>query len=294
MELPVFEAAARRWGNRLVKGLRLLRCLRLAPRPGGLSVVMLVAYDWKLGIESLRRFYAIADEIVVGLDAERISFSGEPFPFNAAAFRRALKKADPEGKVRVVEGDFHSQGDPSKNETHERNVLSRACRAGHWVLQIDADEWMVNPQEFRRWLGGLRVEREIMARWHTVYKVCGRQALVVDSDREWICVGGGRRGGHWQRRETGSWRVRSPLRLLHFSFALTEAELRRKLGNWAHAREIDLEATVGRWRSATVANHGSFRDFHHLERGLWPRLKAVPLDGLEAWAGVDVAARGGR
>ena len=281
----MLEAQARKWAGRVGKGLRLLRCLRPAPRPGGLSVVMLVAYDWKLGIEALRRCYAIADEIVVGLDAARISFNGERFRFNTAAFRRALKKVDPEGKIRIVEGDFHSQGDPSRNETHERNVLSRACRPGQWVLQIDADEWMVNPLEFKRWLGGLRIEREIMARWHTVYKVCGRQALVVDSEREWICVGGGRRGAHWQRRETGSWRVRSPLRLLHLSFALSEAQLRRKLRNWAHAREIDLEATVRRWRSATVRNHRAYRDFHHLERGLWPRLRAVPLDRLEAWAG---------
>ncbi|HTB33696.1 MAG TPA: hypothetical protein VK842_02425, partial [bacterium] len=152
---------ARQWSNRVVKGLRLLRSLRPAPR-GGLSVVTLAAYDWKLGIEAIRRCYAIADEIVVGLDSERISYRGERFPFNDAAFRRALKKVDPQGKVRVLEGDFHSQDDPSANETHERNVLSLACRKGSWVLQIDADEWMVNPLEFKRWLGGLRVEREIM------------------------------------------------------------------------------------------------------------------------------------
>jgi len=284
------------WADKAAKGLRLLRSLRPAPSPGGLSVAMLVAYDWKLGVEAIRRCYGIADEIVLGLDAERLSFRRERYPFNDAAFRRAIKKADPQAKIRVLEGDFHSKADPSENETHERNALSLACRPGNWVLQIDADEWMLNPGEFKAWLGGLRVEREIMARWHTVYKVCGRQALVVDSDNEWICVGGGRRGAHWQRRETGSWRVRSPLRLLHLSFALSEAQLRRKLGSWSHAHQIDLEDTVRRWRSATVKNHKSYRDFHHLERTLWPRLKAVRLDRLEAWAseGLAAAPKGGR
>jgi len=269
--------------RKMVKLGRLLRALRPAPRPGGVSVVMVLAYDWELGIEALRRCYPIADEILVGLDADRISWAGRPYPFKEKAFRRAIRSVDPQGKIRVLEQNFHAQGGPAVNETHERNALSLACRPGNWVLQIDADEWMMNPLEFRRWLAGLRVERELMARWCIVYKVIGRTALVVDTDRDWTCMGGGRRGAHWQRRETGSWRVRSPLALLHFSWGLSEPELRRKLSNWGHSHEIDVPAALKAWRSVTLKNYRGFKNFHPLEPTLWPGLKAVPLDRLEAW-----------
>lgn len=273
--------------SKWVKGWRLLRSLRPAPRGAGLSVVMPLAYDWRMALESLRRCYGIADEVVVGLDAQRISWAGRLYAFQERAFRAALKRLDPAGKIRVVEGVFHGLPHPGDNETAERNALSLACREGNWVVQIDADELMLNPAAFRAWLLAQPMERQVLAQWFTVYKTLGRTALVIDGGDRWTSVATCRRGAYVEHRATGAWKLRSPLKLLHFSWGRSEVELRQKLSNWGHAKDFDTAAFLRRWKSVTLKNYAAVKDFHPLGPELWPRLRAVPLDRLESWAGGD-------
>ena len=44
---------------------------------------------------------AVADEIILGLDKDRISWNGGKFDFDDAAFRAGVKAADPQGKIKV-------------------------------------------------------------------------------------------------------------------------------------------------------------------------------------------------
>ena len=259
--------------------------LRSAPRGAGISVVMPVAYDWRYALDSLSHCYAIADEIVLGLDAQRVSWSGKRYPFNERAFRAGLKRLDPQAKIRVVEANFHAQVSPGDNDTFERNALSRLCRAGNWVLQIDSDEWMRNPAEFAGWLSRRRLARPVCARWLNVYKVLGGTALVVDGAAEWVQVGSARPDRYIHMRDTGGWPQRSPLELLHFGWGRSRAELKRKLENWSHSRDFEPAQALRRWDSVTLANHRGQRDLHPIHPPTWPRLRAVPLAGLRAGAG---------
>jgi hypothetical protein len=266
--------------GRLQRCLRRVASLRPAPRGGGISVVMLAAYDWRYALEALPHCYGIADEVLVGVDRDRVSMAGRPFPFNARAFGRGLRGLDRAGKLRLVEEDFHRFPDPSLNETDERNRLSRLCRPGNWVVQVDADEWMLNPAEFRDWLLAQPLEREVLARWVNVFKVIGEDALVIDGPDVWVPVATCRRGAYWHHRDTGGFPLKSPLSLLHFSWGRSRAELKRKLLNFSHAREVDADALLRLWDSVTLANHRRFKDFHPLQPALWHSLRRVPLGRL--------------
>src|SRR5688572_26448148 len=148
----------------------------------GLSFVALAAYDYPYLLRSLPTYYAIADEIVIGLDRDRVSWARQPFSFDDAAFRGAIAALDVEQKVRVVEQDFHLHERPLHNETHERNVLSSFCSEGNWIVQIDSDEYMINPAEFKAFID--RYDRDdvcLHANWITVFKSFGRKHLVIDA-----------------------------------------------------------------------------------------------------------------
>jgi hypothetical protein len=271
--------------GRLTHWWRRLRSLRPVAPGAGISVVMPVAYDWRYALQSLPHCYGIADEVLLGLDAKRISWSGKPYPFDERAFRRGLTRLDALGKVRVVEADFHAQGSPRDNDTYERNLLSRLCKPGNWVLQIDSDEWMTNPLEFKAWLQAQRWEREVQAHWSVVYKVIGATALVIDGPPEWVGVGSTRRGAYVHMRDTGGWPRRSPLHLLHFAWGRSRAELKRKLGNWSHSGDFDAAAALKRWDAVTLRNYRAVRDFHPIHPTVWPSLRAEPLARLRALAG---------
>jgi hypothetical protein len=252
------------------------------PAGKGISVVGLLAYDWKYAIKSIRSYYAIADEIVLGLDADRLSWSRKPFRFDKAACFRALRSMDPLKKIRVIEGDFHALPGPMQNDTAERNALSMRCRAGNWVLQIDADEEMINPAQFAEWLKGLRWKRQAMANWQHVFKVIGDKALVIDVSDHWIPVATTLRGAYFENRNTREWALRSPLKLLHFSWGRSEMELRAKLKHWSHSPDFDTAALLKLWKSVNLKNYRDYKDFHPLDGPLWPGLKVVDLKALQA------------
>lgn len=258
--------------------LELLR--RQAPQRG-LSVAGLLAYDWRQALNSIASYYGIADEIVLGLDQDRVSWSGKPYRMDLRACLAALRRLDRQHKIRVVRGDFHALAEPMLNETAERQRLASECRPGNWVLQIDADELMLAPQPFADWLRGYSWKRQVLARWITVFKVLGRDALVIDSQAEWVPIGT-RDPRYTEARNTREWPVRSPLELLHFSWGRSDAQLQAKLKHWGHSRDFDTAALLQLWRRVDLGNYTRFRDFHPLDGPLWPGLRRVPLAGLGA------------
>jgi hypothetical protein len=250
----------------------------------GLSFVTLLAYDWKFAFAAIRSYYPIADEIILGLDADRISWSKKPFPFDDAAVGDLIAKIDKDKKIRVIEGNFHSHDVAMENDTTERQQLGAACRAGNWVVQIDADEILLNPLEFKQYMDSAPEDICIWGVWLPVYKVIGKKALIVGGVPERAPVA--TRAPHQYRfaRITGQPYALSPLQMLHLAFCRTEEELVQKLTNWSHSHQVDVEKNVSVWRATNLENYHELKDFHPFHGPLWPYLTVMdwpgsPLDG---------------
>ncbi|HVM32083.1 MAG TPA: hypothetical protein VMU88_03050, partial [bacterium] len=216
-----------------------------------------------------------AQEIILGLDRDRISWSKKPFAFDTQAFQKMIRELDPEGKIRVVERDFHSQKNPEANDTHERNVLSMECRKGNWVIQIDADEVLLNPMEFKAWVDSGKASGMVMATWLLVFKRIGEDFLVVDKENHHIAVGSRLQNACIGFRHTGQDKCVSPLRLLHFAYGRTPEELKVKLENWSHSGDFDVERYFEMWKSVTLENYAQFKNLHPMEGKAWPKLKRI-------------------
>ena len=76
--------------------------------PAPLSFVTLVSFNCEFLRPVIESYYSIAQEIVLGLDQDRISFSGNKFDFDDETFRKMIREIDVEGKIRVIEDNFHS------------------------------------------------------------------------------------------------------------------------------------------------------------------------------------------
>jgi hypothetical protein len=136
------------------------------------SAISLISYDADYLLKSIPSYYDYVDEIVLGLDEDRISWSKNAFTFNEENLWTQLQKLDVKDKIKVVESNFHRSSVPIENDTHERNFLKENC-LHDWVFSFDADEILVNAKQFFKDYFPLVSEYnniELMFTWFLVYK----------------------------------------------------------------------------------------------------------------------------
>jgi hypothetical protein len=243
----------------------------------GLSFITLLAYDYRYAFNAIRSYYDIADEIILGLDRERLSWMKQPFPIDMNAVSAFISQIDRGKKIRIVEGNFHSADHPMANDSLERSALSLECAEGNWVVQIDGDEILMNAMDFKNWIKTANPEYNVMARWIGVFKAFGSQVLVIDPPTEVAPVATKLRGQYTGARATKQQGIMSPLNLLHFSWGRTPDELLTKLRNWSHAKDFNIDAFFRMWQSITLQNYQQVRNFHPLHGPTWQSLRLATL-----------------
>jgi hypothetical protein len=248
----------------------------------GLSFVTLLAYDYKYAYSSIRSYYEIADEILLGIDADRLTWMRQPFAIDLREVESFVAEIDKSGKIRIIEGNFHSSDDPAQNELIERSFLSMRAKPSNWIVQLDADELPLNVAAFSRWLlANDPHTSNVFARWITVFKVFENQALIIDPPGEQAAVATMLRGQYLSGRLTAQPGVMSPLQLLHYSWGRSPQQVRQKLANWGHALDMDTRKFFDFWQSVNLENFHQVRDFHPLSGPTWRTLKLVDISARE-------------
>ncbi|MDX2097009.1 MAG: hypothetical protein SFW36_04470 [Leptolyngbyaceae cyanobacterium bins.59] len=247
-----------------------------------LSFITLLSYDYRYAYSAIRSYYELADEIILGLDKDRLTWSGNQFEFDLTGFETFLNQYDHAHKIRLVEDNFHPLSSARENDTRERNYLSYYCQGDNWIIQIDADEILLNPLPFQEWMLTANPEACIYARWISVFKVLDEFVLAIDPPIEYTAIGIKTPGLYTDCRETSQPRVVSPLNLLHFSWGRSEAELLTKLQNWSHNQDFDIQHYFEFWKSVNAENYASITNFHPIDGPAWQRLVAVPFEMLPA------------
>lgn len=99
---------------------------------------------------SLSAYYDRVDRIVLSYDETATSWTGTPLP--VAECLRAVEAIDVEGKCVHAPGRFaRLDHDPLDNDTHQRqSALEIASQDADWVIQLDTDEVMLDPERFFR------------------------------------------------------------------------------------------------------------------------------------------------
>jgi hypothetical protein len=237
-----------------------------------LSFATPIAYDYKYFLESLKSYYNIADEIFVGLDSERVSWSNKKYEINEADLKNSIKAIDKENKIKIIEDNFHYLPRPILNDTYERNYLSSLCKNGNWIVQVDSDEIILNPKECLEYFQKENGDVCSLASWKSVFKIIDGKELVISPDKEWAACATKMKASYTSCRDTPQRRVQSPIKMLHYSWGRTREELKQKLENWTHSRDFDVPKYLGIWDSITLDNYQNFKDFHPLNGPDWQSL----------------------
>lgn len=256
------------------------------------SVISLISYDAHYLPRSIRSYYDYVDEIILGLDKDRISWSRNSFSFDERALWSELHSIDVDGKIQIVEENFHRSSVPIENDTHERNFLKEQC-SHDWIFSFDADEILVNAKEF--FIDFLPMvetytDIELMFTWFLLYKEFPDDYLIIaDESRNHIFkkdIQGfsARKNLHtytYCRWTNAPKKLLSPLGILHYSFCRTDAELEKKINNFGHSVESKRDPFYDIQRGVTMDNYQQMLNFKTSNMGpQWPTLRAVPKNNL--------------
>lgn len=250
-----------------------------------LSFITLLSYDYGYAFDSIKAYYHLADEIILGLDKDYISWSRNPFDFDEKALEEYISKIDENKKIKIVRGNFHDLERPIDNDTAERRFLSSQCKTGNWILQIDADEFMLNPTEFKEFMDDVPEGFAIKGNWITVFKGFFDQGkiLVIDANGDTdgkIFIGTQLQNAYTMCRDTDEMALQSPVKLLHFSWGRDRSQLKQKLENWGHSKDFDTNAWLQMWDQVTLENYQNFKNLHPLHGPHWPKLKLLDFKEL--------------
>ena len=264
------------------------------------SAISLVSHDAHLLAKSIPTYYDFVDEIVLGLDKDRMTWAGNPFKFDEDKVFSDLKQIDKEDKISIVDDiTFYREGVSAiDNDTYERNYLKSQC-SGEFIFSFDADEILLNANDFFNKFFPIVEDyvqdRDICMTWATPYKeIKDKTLLICNNDntpflKENQGVVTHKSSTYTYARWTdksasGHNRILSPLTALHYSLCRNESALEMKVKNHGHS-DIENDPFLSIWKQVTLQNYQSLRNFKSSGLGgyQWPKLLPVPTDQLETF-----------
>lgn len=262
------------------------------------SVISLISYDAEYLPGSISTYYNYVDEIILGLDSNRRTWSGNPFSFDESKLWSELDKLDGDKKIQIVEGDFYKSQNAIENDTYERNFL-KSHVTHDWVFSFDADEYLLNPKPFFYDFCNIAEDYydkvDICMTWATPFKVVDKQVLVIADDdgtpfyseNQGIatCKNNTYTWARWTNLSAGgAKRLQSPLVAVHWSLCREEEAVKQKINNNGHSDLAATDSFFNLWKNVNLSNYTSYRNFKTSGLGpQWPRLVAVPIEHMEAY-----------
>ncbi len=262
------------------------------------SVISLIAYDANMLIDSIKSYYHYVDEIVLGLDEDRVSWSGNKFTFDEEELWASLEKIDTKNKINVVEHNFHESKIAIENDNYERNYLKAQCTYD-WIFSFDADEVLVNPKEF--FIDFLPiVERysknaDLLFTWYLPYKqfihektnsetgevtvlhdvlvIANEDGSFFNKDIQGFVTDKGNTYTYCRWTENQK-KIMTPLAIIHWSFCRKDEDLELKSRNFGHSDKTDDDPFYHNHKLVTLDNYAQLRNFKTSGFGQhqWPRL----------------------
>jgi len=257
------------------------------------SVISLISYDAEYLPKSIKTYYDYVDEIILGLDEDRISWSGNKFSFDEGKLYSELKTLDQDNKISIIESNFHSSKVALENDNFERNYLKSQC-THDWIFSFDADEELINAKDFflRFTPNAEKYYKSVdfSFTWFLPYKEFDSCYLMIaNDDNSWS--NGDTQGFATYKdnqftycRWTNNKRVLfTPLAIMHWSFCRKEINLNQKLNNFGHSDKSSSDPFFNIWKQVNLNNYNELRNFKTsgFGKNQWNKLIVIPKTELE-------------
>ena len=241
-----------------------------------INVGFLVAYDYELLKISIPLIYENATKIVLALDENFQTWSGNYFKVEDSFFEW-IEQIDINKKIIIYKEDFYvPKNTAMQNEVRERNMLAKEMGEG-FCIQLDADEFVLDFKamvvflnKHEKKLSGTK-KYQICAYWNNIYKKTENGFLFVKEVPPFYMGTNqpdyvrGRKNKNHQK-----WCI--PFAVVHLSWGRSSEELKFKLENWGHNTDFDTIKFFDFWNSINKNNYKDHQYFHPLNSKSWKEL----------------------
>lgn len=246
-----------------------------------ICVGFLMSYDYEKLKQSIPPVYEKSDKIYLALDENQNTWKGEFFNVSSAFFDW-LKDIDVDNKIEVYKDNFYKPNlTPGQNEARERYLLSVKMGIGNWLIQVDADEFFLNFNQFVTTLrkhdsflsNPKKTPVQIAGFLINIYKYLEEGILYVDEPTKVMLATNYPNYKHG--RNTKERIIYTNNLLLHECLSRTEEELQFKFDNWGHNNQVNAEF-FDKWRKANATNYKTLNNLFYLDPKIWKGLGFFP------------------
>ena len=246
-----------------------------------IHVGFLLSYDYELLKLSIPPVYMAADKIFLAHDKEFRTWNGKNFNVNPEFFSW-IKDFDIDNKIEIYQDNFYlPELSTIENDTRERTILSQKMGIGNWLIQVDSDEYFI---DFDKFVTDLRKydhfldnpeknKIQIAAFWLIIYKYTDNGILYIDKPQKSVFATN--YPNYKNARRTNERVIYLDSLVLHESVARTENDLRFKLENWGHNKDVNKDF-LNKWISVNENNFQEMTDFYYIEPERWKKLSYFP------------------
>lgn len=243
-----------------------------------IKVSYLVSYDYSMLLISVKQLYDYVDKIVVAIDSERKTWSGNSFHIPESFFNE-ITKFDTKNKIEFYFDSFYvKELSPIECETRERNMLLSKMGNG-WKIQLDVDEYIYDFKSVAKYLNKnwvLTIFPKytpicIHGRLITLYKQLPNGFVYIDNNESFPFITNLNYNIHTRCNKE----IRnhfSNIKVIHQSWARSASEIQQKIKNWGHRDDFDTMQYFEFWKGLDVDNYRKYRNIHPLSPEVWNEL----------------------
>lgn len=252
-----------------------------------IKVGYLLSYDYDMFLTSVKQLYDHVDKIVVGIDKDFRTWSGNTFNIEKSFFND-VDRFDVEKKIHFYYGDFYKpEMTPMQCELREREIILKELGNGGWKIQLDVDEYILNFAALKNYLNKNRVFTwfpaltpiTLHAKYITLFKQTANAFLCIPDLNFPIITN--TNSNTFARRNNDNFNQFVNIILMHQSWARTPEEIYKKVMNWGHRDDFDTGGYLNFWNSINDDNYSDFKNFHPLEPKAWPSLQSIPAKDID-------------
>nr|WP_315134174.1 hypothetical protein [uncultured Flavobacterium sp.] len=243
-----------------------------------IKVSYLVSYDYFMLLTSIKQLYDYVDKIVVAIDIDRKTWSGNNFEIPESFFIE-IKKYDIANKIDFYFDVFYlPELTPMECECRERNMVLQKLGRG-WKIQLDVDEYIYDFETLAKYLNSYwfftlfpkYTPVSLKASWITLFKKVSEGYFYLDN-KEIFAFATNQSFNTYARDNNKALNFCIDLKVIHQSWARSENEIFFKIKNWGHRDDFDTMKYFEFWNNLNIFNYKKSKNIHPLRPEVWNEL----------------------
>lgn len=252
-----------------------------------IKVGYLVSYDYHMLLTSIRQLYHYVDKIIIAIDKEGKTWSGNNFELSQSFFDE-IKSFDSKNIIEFYLDSFYvPELSPIECETRERNLLLGKMGKG-WLMQLDVDEYVYDFRHIAKYLKKywyLTLFPKLTpivfkGKLLTLYRQLPDGFLYVENNEHFSFITN--QSSYTYVRNNNKVRNHySNANVIHQSWARTEDEIQMKIKNWGHRDDFDTQQYFEFWKNLSSSNYMNYKNIHPIVPEIWNELKFLPSKTID-------------